>query len=94
MPGYLVTELDVQNRCGNAALHVRQALDEAVTVKAWLDTKTDVQLVALGLVQTDVDLLRSALGDLAQLQTIYTGAVNLSVAKDFRTFAKQLTGLQ
>ena len=94
MPGYLVTALEVQNRCGNAALHVRQALAEAVTVKSWLDTQTDPQLVTLGLVQTDVDLLRSALDDLVQLQTIYTGAANLSVAKDFRTFAKQLTGLQ
>lgn len=94
MPGYVVTALDINNRCGNAALHVRQALAEAETVKAWLDTQSDVQLVATGLTQADVNTIRSALGDLVQLETIYTGAANLTVAKDFRTFAKLLTGLQ
>jgi hypothetical protein len=94
MPGYQVTALDIQNRCGNAALHVRQGLDECVTVKAWLDTQSDAQLLALGLVQGDINVLRSAMGDLVQLQTIFMGTVNLATAKDFRTFSKQLTGLQ
>jgi hypothetical protein len=94
MAGYIATGLDVNNRAGNVAIHLRDALDDAAAFKAWLDTKTDGVLLAapFSLPQADIDTIRSAMSDLNQLNTIYTGAANLSVAKDFRTFAKLLTG--
>lgn len=93
MAGYIVTADNVNNRAGSVAALVRDALEEAAAFKAWLDTKPDADLVTLGMLQADVTTVKSAMGDLNQLQTIYLGTANLSVAKDFRTFAKLLVGL-
>lgn len=93
MPGYTISKADVNNRAGNVAIAIRNDLREAAAFKAWLDTQADADLVALGFVQAEVNTLRSAFGDLNQLETIYTGAANLATAKDFRTFAKLLVGV-
>jgi len=42
--------------------------------------------------QAEINLLKSAYTDMTQLIAIYRGTQNLSVAKDFRTFTKQLIG--
>lgn len=58
--------------------------------KAFLDQISDANLNSLyGYVQGDIDILRSALGDIEQLRSIYQGGATLGVAKDFRAFAKQ-----
>lgn len=46
-----------------------------------------------GYASGDVTNFKSAFSDLDQLRTIYQGSANLSVAKDFRTFAKLLSSL-
>lgn len=91
--GYQTAKADVNNRAGNVAIHLRDAIQDAANFKAWLDTQLDADLIALGFVQADVNTLRSAMSDLAQLQQIYIGAINLATAKDFRTFAKLLAGV-
>lgn len=59
--------------------------------KTWLDTVTDAQLIATyGYVQADIDVLRSSVGDLDILRTVYQGAATQGSLKDFRTFTKQL----
>lgn len=79
--GGLARELD------STFLRIQQA-------KTFLDTIADGTLIGTyGYVQGDIDVLRSALTDLEQLRTIYQGAVNLSVAKDFRAFAKSTYAL-
>lgn len=58
--------------------------------KTFLDTITDANLTSLyGIPQADINIMRSSLTDVEQLRTIYQGTANLSVAKDFRTFAQQ-----
>ena len=91
--GFTKTKADIDARAGSVALDIRGVFDRIQTLKTTLDTLTDPQLVALGYVQAEVDTLRSAMGDLDQLRTIYQGTANLASAKDFRTFAKLLTGV-
>ena len=74
MPGYPVTKADVNNRAGAISLAVRNALTEAAAFDAWLDTQPDADLVNLGFVQAEVNTIKSAFADLAQLSTIWTGA--------------------
>ena len=63
----------------------------AEQMKAWLDTLSDAQLIALyGYVQGDIDVLRSAVADMNILRTVYEGAATQGSLKDFRTFAKQM----
>ena len=80
---------------------VRQVYSAVANIQrfqAYLAATTDAAIIALptggatALVQADVTLLKSAFTDLNQLTTIFTGAANLSVAKDFRTFAGQILG--
>jgi hypothetical protein len=90
--GAILTSAEINSTASQVARQVFAALDKVEQFKAFMDTKTDPELVTLGFVQADVNLLRSAMSDLAQLSSIFLGQVNLSVAKDFRTFAKQLIG--
>lgn len=79
----------INSRVGGLAQQVDGAFLRIQQVKLFLDTIPDATLTGTyGYVQTDVDVMRSALNDLEQLRTIYQGTVNLSVAKDFRTFSK------
>lgn len=90
--GASISQAEINASAGQIARQVFAALDKVEQFKAFLDTKTDPDLVALGFVQADVNVLRSAIGDLEQLSNIFLGQVNLASAKDFRTFAKQLIG--
>jgi len=98
--GFTKNKADIDNKAGAIALDLRNLMDRIEVFKTTLDTLTDVELLALpgtnggaSWVQAEVDRLRSAAGDWNQLRTIYEGTVNLSVAKDFRTFSKTLTGM-
>jgi hypothetical protein len=91
--GFAAAKADYDQRAGGLAMALRDDLARIAAFKAHLDTRTDANLIALGFTQGEVDTLRSAFGDLDQLRTIYEGSVNLSVAKDFRSFAKLLTGV-
>jgi len=91
--GATATKDEINNTAGQIARQVFAALNNAEQFKAFLDTKTDQNLLDLSFAQADVNTLRSAVGDLEQLSNIFLGQVNLSVAKDFTTFSKLLIGV-
>jgi hypothetical protein len=90
--GFAALKTDVDARSGQLALTLRDTLRQVQLFKAWLDTQTDAQLIALGYAQGDVDKLRSAYVDLDQLRTVYEGAGTRTPAYDYRTFSKLLVG--
>jgi len=92
--GLPATKSDIDNQAGRLALALRDDLGRIRLFKAWLDTQADGNLTGLTYSQAEVDTLRSAYGDLDELRAIYEGSTTLSVAKDFRTFAKLVTGVQ
>jgi len=86
---YTVDKASIAGRAGGLCQQVDSTFLRIQQFKAFLDTIPDATLIsAYGFVQGDIDVLRSSLVDLEQLRTIYQGTANLSVAKDFRTFAK------
>jgi len=91
--GLNVTKQDVDIVAGSIAKDLNITFGRITSFKAWLDSKTDAELITLGYVQADVDALRSAYGDANQLATIFNGTATLGVAKDFRTFLKRVWGL-
>jgi len=91
--GVVPTKDQIDNNIGSLLSNLDGTLARLEKAKAWLDTNTDVDLIAkYGYVQAELDRLRSGLGDVAQLIGIYRGTTNLAVAKDFRTFIKLLWG--
>lgn len=90
--GFAAMKVDVDARSGQLALTLRDTLRQVQLFKAWLDTQTDSQLIALGYAQGDVDKLRSAFVDLDQLRTVYEGTGTRTPAYDYRSFAKLLVG--
>ena len=91
--GIVVTKQEVDAAAGSIARDLHGIVARATELKAWLDGKTDADLIALGYVQADVDAIRSAFADAAQLGAIYNGSAALAVAKNFGTFLKRLAGL-
>jgi hypothetical protein len=91
--GYAALKTDVDARAGQLALTLRDTFRQVQIFKAWLDTQTDVALIALGYAQGDVDKLRSSYVDLDQLRTIYEGTGVRAVVYDYRTFTKLLVGV-
>ena len=93
--GFTVTKADLDARAGSIALDLRSVLDRVRIYKQTLDTLSVANLQALGYAVSpdEASILKSAFSDLDQLRTIYEGTANLTVAKDFRTFAKLLTGV-
>ena len=90
--GYPVAKTDVDSNAGQMALTLRNNFGAIRNFKLWLDTRTDQDLINLGYTAGEVSTLKSAFSDMDQLRTIWEGAAALAGAKDFRTFAKLLTG--
>jgi hypothetical protein len=91
--GLPTNKLDIDSKAGSIAVRLRDVFQEIQYTQAWLAGQPDADLVALGYTQAEVNTLKSALSDLDQLRTIFTGNATLATAKDFRTFAKRLCGL-
>lgn len=91
--GNAVSKNDVDNKSAQLALTLRTNFDGIRHFKVWLDTKVDGDLVTLGYTQGEVNILRSATGDMDELRRIYEGLATLANAKDFRQFTKLLTGV-
>jgi hypothetical protein len=83
---------EIDAMAGRLAYQVDVALRNAQSMQAWLLTKTDGDLTALGYTSGEVAILKSAFTKLNQLAAIYQGAQNLAVAEDFRTFPRQIFG--
>ena len=75
------------------------ALGQVQQIQAFLAAHLDADFTAVtgsgptGYASGDIATVKSAFSDLDQLRTIYQGSANLSVAKDFRTFAKLIATL-
>jgi hypothetical protein len=91
--GLPTNKLDIDSKAGSIAVRLRDVFQEIQYTQAWLAGQVDSDLIALGYTQAEVNTLKSAMADLDQLRTIFIGSANLATAKDFRTFAKRLTGL-
>jgi hypothetical protein len=93
MLGFPTNKLDVDARAGQLALTLRDTFVQVVNFKAWLDTQSDAQLIALGYVQAEVTLLRAAYTDLLALSNISHAQGTQPAANDFFFNAKKLIGL-
>ncbi len=91
--GISVASADVNNAVGICARTMFSAMKQAQQFKAWLDTQTDANLIALGIVQADVNTIRSTMVDLDQLRTVFEGTATRAVAYDYRTFSKLMIGV-
>ena len=92
--GMTASKGDVDSQAGQVTLQLREAMRAVQLFQGWLATQPDADLVALGYTSGEVATLKSAMNDLNQLRTIYEGTATLAVAKDFRAFAKLLTGVR
>jgi hypothetical protein len=90
--GLSVTQSDVNNVSGSLVKGLFNSMKAVQQFKAWLDTKTDGDLTALGFAQADVNTLRSAFVDLAALASVFEGTGTRTPAYDHRTFSKLLIG--
>jgi len=84
MAGTSPTAADIQYAAGQVALNLKKAFADAVSLNEFFLRSADADLVALGLTQTDVTLLKTAFADLAYMK---------ASAFDSSTFVKQLWGL-
>ena len=84
MAGLSPTADDIQFACGRTALNLKRFYEDAVSINAYLLSKTDAELIALGISQADVTVLKSAYADLA---------FQKANAFDSSAFVKKLVGL-
>jgi hypothetical protein len=91
--GLPATKNEIDTRAGDLARSFQKSFDDVVTLKGYLDRTTDPELEALGYDANDIATLKTAIGDLAQLGTIWTGQAALAAPKDFRTFVSRLWGV-
>jgi len=85
-------ELDF--RAGNLVVTLRDTFEDIRHLKALLDTMPDADLLAMGYVQGEVNVLKSAYAALVKLANVATAQDTAPVADDFMFFARQLTGVQ
>ena len=93
MAGLNPTKAEIDVQAGVIARALQKAINDVLQFKYFLDGKTDADLINLGFVQADVDVLRSAYSDLASLASVYQGVTPVAGAKDFRAFARRLWGM-
>jgi len=91
--GLAVTKQEVDARSGDLARAFQRAFNDVLTLKGYLDATVDADLEALGYTPGEVAVLKTAVTDLGQLATIWTGSASLATPKDFRTFVRQLWGV-
>jgi hypothetical protein len=73
-------------------IQTNTALSNVATLKAFLDSQSDANLIAIGYSQGEVNTLRSAYTDAMALHDVWIGAAALTPARDLRTFAKLVWG--
>lgn len=92
--GLDANKAEIDSAAATCALQMRETFAAVARLQTYLAATADATLVGLGYTSGEVATLKSAIADLNQLRTIYEGTANLASAKDFRTFAKQLTGVR
>lgn len=78
MAGIEPTAADINYACGQSCLTLTLEFQKAANINAYLQGKTDQELIALGLDQAAVTLLKSAFADLAYMkQTAFDSSQNV-----------------
>ncbi len=91
--GILVTKGEIDSRMGQLARDYQKVFRDLGILKGYFDATANVNLEGLGYTTQEVAVLKSAIADLHQLYQISIGVANLTVAKDFTTFVRQLWGV-
>jgi len=91
--GLPISKDEIDTRSGDLARSFQRSFEDVGTLKSFLDSHPDADLVALGYTQDEVTTLKSAVADLAQLAGIWVGQDALAAPKDFRTFVSRLWGV-
>lgn len=92
--GLSSTKADIDAQAGQTYLQVREAFRAVQLLQAFLVTRTEGDLTALGYTAGEVAQLKSAYTDLDKLRGIFEGTQTQATAYDFRTFAKLLAGVR
>lgn len=93
--GFPLTKDQLDTRLGQIALQVRDGLEEAVQIKALLDTISDATLLAapFSYTQGEIDIMKSAYTDLYNLSRIANNLATQAATNDFLYWAKKLLGV-
>jgi antibiotic biosynthesis monooxygenase (ABM) superfamily enzyme len=92
--GFPTDKGTVDQRVASVAWQLRSTFEQVATIKAWLDTQTDQDLIDRGYTSGEVAVLKSAYTDLDNLGKVAHGQQAQSPANDFFFWAKQLLGVQ
>lgn len=84
MLGIQVTKLNIMSACGDAALIIKREYEKCVSINEFLIRTPNSDLLALGFTQPEIDVIKSAMADLA---------FQKSSAFDSSSFVKQLYGM-
>lgn len=91
--GFQVTKDSLNQRSGSVVVTLEAALDDVARLKAWLDARTDQEIIDLGFDQAGVTLLKSSMTDLDNLRLTAYGERAQDPANNFLYFASQLRGI-
>ena len=91
--GLPVTAAEINNVAGSLIRGLFASMKSVTQFKAFLDTKSENDLVLLGFTTAEVAILKSAFVDLAALVAVFEGTGTRTPAYDHRTFSKLLIGV-
>jgi hypothetical protein len=91
--GFPIDKGTVDQRVASIAWQLRNTFNEVSLIKAWVDGKTDAELIALGYTQAEADLIQAAYTDLDNLRKVATGQ-QATGASNFFSNASKLLGIQ
>ncbi|TKG58883.1 hypothetical protein [Prauserella endophytica] len=94
MAGIEVSRETINRRVGSVAAQLFSSFAEVKKIKSWLDgvTAGDLETVH-GFTAEDAAAIKSAYADLAELAAVWDGTRTVPLVKDYRTFARRLTGV-
>lgn len=90
--GQQPTKQDIDFQCGQLVRELDNLFYRIGKFKAWLDTKTEQDLTAMGYTAGDVATLKSAYAQITQGWAVMNGQATQAEANDFLYFAHQLVG--
>jgi len=91
--GLAVSKSELDSRAGELARGFQKQFGDVLTLKGFLDTKTESDLTAMGYTAQEVAVLKTAMTDLFTLASIWSGQASQTSPYDFRQFVRQLWGV-
>lgn len=92
--GIVVNRDTINNQVGRISSTFLNLLDDIAVMDDGLSPYDSVALEGLGFTAGEAAVIGSIRSELNQLRQIAMGLVNLTVAKDFRTFPRQAAGIR